>query len=144
MPSRGTLGAIPDLLHETDRVLRAGHDAETTGAASIRGGRVSRLPAVGHALEPAEERQRREMRVVDAPDLEDGVGADIHAVALAFAPRAIDDRPVSACFCSAIFSRSIGVASSASRFVAIDGCFGHLASFRGVLPFERRASVVSP
>jgi hypothetical protein len=47
---------------------------------------------VGEALETPEDRQAREVGVVDAAHLEDVVGADGDAISLPLAAGAIDDR----------------------------------------------------
>jgi hypothetical protein len=130
--------------HESDGVLGAGDDAQPARAALIRGGRVRALPAVRHALQPSEERQACEVRIVDAPHFEDRMGADIDAVALAFAPRAVDDGPVSTRLRPALFAWSIGMTSGAPCFVAIYGRFGHFASCSPFIPLDRQVSVAPP
>lgn len=89
----------------------------------MAGGEVRRereFAAVRAALELAEEAERGEDVVGDAPDLEDAVGADGDAIALALAARGIDGDAVAARGRAAVFAGAARVGGRAARFCGIE------------------------
>jgi hypothetical protein len=77
---------------QSDRVLGAGHDAQTAGTA-LRGSRRARRPAVvGPGFHAAHEAECLVLRIGKLSELEDGVGAHDHALLLAFATTRVDER----------------------------------------------------
>jgi hypothetical protein len=82
-------------------------------------------------LEAAEKAQCSVVRVVDAADLEDRVGADLDAVALALAASAVDDRAPAPGRRSALLSGPI-------RMVRSPACLSR--SRLGGTPFSRGRS----
>ena len=111
--------------HESDRLLGTRDDAEAAGSASVGVRRVRALAAVGDALEASQNREPREVGVVDAAHLEHTVGADVNAVALPFAARAIDDGMEPPGLGPALFARTIRMSRGLTRLLGLDLGFAH-------------------
>src|SRR4030095_14196628 len=79
------------VLNEPQRTLGARDDAEAARLAGVGARCVRALLAVREHLELREERERGPVGVVDAAHLEDLVRADLDAIALTLATRAVDD-----------------------------------------------------
>jgi hypothetical protein len=74
---------------------------------------------VRHAPEPTEQRQAREVCVVDAAHLENTVWANLDAIFLTLTAAVIDDRSVLRCGGLALLTRSIGMLRRAARFLVV-------------------------
>jgi len=80
---------------------------------------------VGDALQASEDRQPREVGVVDPANLEHAVGADLHTVTLSFTARAIDDRAKFAGGGAALLAGAVGMLRRATRLLGLDPGFAH-------------------
>src|SRR5687768_11963376 len=78
---------------EPNRVLRAGHDAESARLTGIAVRGVGDLLPVHPELEARQRPERAEVGVIDATHLEDPIRAYLGAIRLALAARVIHDRP---------------------------------------------------
>lgn len=77
------------------------------------------------ALEPAEERQAREVGVVNTPDFKHAVRADFDTVPLSFAAGVIDEGPKRSRRRSALFPRALRISGRATCLLALDLRFIH-------------------
>jgi hypothetical protein len=105
---------------EVDGFFRAGDDAEATGAAGVGVGGVGGEAAVDNALEFGEHGEGGEVGVVDASDLEDVVGADVEAVALALAAFAVDHGAKEARGGAAVVAGASGVGGGTAGLVLVE------------------------
>jgi hypothetical protein len=114
---------------QADRLFGAGHDTQSACLAGVRQRRVGGVPTMSHASELAEQRQAREVDVVDAPDLEHAVGTDFDTVSLSFAPGVIDDGPKSSRRRSAVFPRPLRISGRTTCLLGFDLRFIHRRRF---------------
>ena len=80
---------------------------------------------MSHTLDPAEEREAREVGVVDAPDFEHAVGANFDTVPLPFTPGVIDDGPKRSRRRSAVFPRPLRISGCPTCLFGLDLRFIH-------------------
>jgi hypothetical protein len=103
-------------LHQPNRALRARHHAQAARTAGVGSWRVGGLLPVRPDFELHDERQRIERFVGHTPDLEDIVGADLDAVALALAAPCVHLGSEDARFGLAPASRSLRIGRRTLRF----------------------------
>jgi hypothetical protein len=80
---------------------------------------------MGHAFQPAKEREAGEVGVVDPSDLEYTVRADIDAVPFSFAPGVIDDGSEYPRRCPAVLPRPLRISGRATCLLSLDLRFAH-------------------
>ena len=84
--------------NQRDCLFWTSHHAESTRLTKIRMWRIGGEPAVRPALQLSQERETREIFIVDLSDFKNIIGTDLHAITFSLAGIAIYHGPISAGF----------------------------------------------